>query len=118
MRASFCSGDAEGLASQVALLVQRYPDDTLIAQLAHALPARLGWMMEKRVSTWESLEEALAPELQVSTSLNDRCVAPSQLESWAGPLRESCELQPITILREPNGTPIAWCTAGYRATSD
>jgi ubiquinone/menaquinone biosynthesis C-methylase UbiE len=115
MRTSFCSGDAEGLASQVALLVQRYPDDGLIAQLARALPTRLGWMMEKRVSTWESLEDALAPEMQMSDSLNTCCVAPSQLEAWSEPLREVCELQPITILPEPDGTPIAWYTAGVRA---
>ena len=114
MRASFCSGDADGLASQISLLVQRYPDDTLIAQLARALPTRLGWLMEKRVSTWESLEDALAPEMRMSDSLNACCVMPSQIEEWAEPLRTACELQPITILREPNGTPIAWCTEGYR----
>jgi ubiquinone/menaquinone biosynthesis C-methylase UbiE len=117
MRTSFCSGDAEGLASQITLLVQRYPDDTLIAQLARALPTRLGWLMEKRVSTWELLEDALAPEMQVSDSLNACCVAPSQIDAWSGPLREVCELQPITILREPNGTPIAWCATGFRAST-
>jgi ubiquinone/menaquinone biosynthesis C-methylase UbiE len=117
MRASFCSGDAAGLASQITLLVQRYPDDTLIAQLARALPTRLGWLMEKRVSTWELLEDALAPEMQVSGSLNACCVAPSQIDAWSEPLREACELEPITILREPNGTPIAWCATGFRSST-
>jgi ubiquinone/menaquinone biosynthesis C-methylase UbiE len=116
MRTSFCSGDAEGLASQITLLVQRYPDDSLIAQLARTLPTRLGWLMEKRVSTWELLEDALAPEMQMSDSLNACCVAPAQIESWSDPLREVCEMQPITILREANGTPIAWCAAGFRSS--
>jgi hypothetical protein len=69
-------------------------------------------MQERRLSTWESLEDALAPEMCVSDSLNVCCVAPSQIEDWAEPLRQVCDLLPITILREPDGTPIAWCTEG------
>jgi SAM-dependent methyltransferase len=117
MRNSFCSGDAASFAAQIALLIERYPGDTLIAQLAHALPTRLGWMLEQRLSTWESLEVALAPEMSMSDSLNACCVAPSQLDAWATPLRAACDLQPITILREPDGTPIAWCTEGFAAGS-
>jgi len=112
MRSSFCSGDAASFNTQIALLVQRYPDDGLIAQLAQALPSRLGWLRDRRLSTWEALEEALAPEMCVSDSLNGCCVAPSQVEDWAEPLRAVCDLLPITILREPDGTPIAWCTEG------
>jgi SAM-dependent methyltransferase len=118
VRSSFCSGDAAGFANQIALLVERYPDDTLIAQLAHALPSRLGWMMDKRVSTWHSLEEALTPELRVSESLAACCVAPSQIDDWAEPLREVCDLLPITILQEADGTPIAWCATGARDQED
>lgn len=114
MRASFCSGDAATFNSQIALLVERYPDDSLIAQLAHALPSRLGWLMDRRVSTWESLEDALAPEMCVSESLDACCVAPSQIDGWAEPLRQVCDLQPITILHEADGTPIAWCASGTR----
>jgi len=112
MRSSFCAGDAERFNTQITLLVERYPDDTLIAQLANALPARLGWMAEKRMSTWESLEEALAPERCMSDSLNACCVSPAHIDAWLEPLRASCELSPITVLREPDGTPIAWCATG------
>lgn len=112
VRSSFCAGDADRFNSQIALLVQRYPDDELVAQLADALPTRLGWLKEKRISTWESLEEALAPERRVSESLNSCCVSPAQIDAWLEPLRAACDLLPITVLRAPDGTPIAWCAAG------
>jgi SAM-dependent methyltransferase len=112
VRTSFCDGDAERFNTQITLLVQRYPDDALVSQLAQALPTRLGWMAEKRVSTWEALEDALAPERCVSDSLNACCVSPARIDAWLGPLRATCDLAPITILREPDGTPIAWCAAG------
>jgi SAM-dependent methyltransferase len=115
MRTSFCAGDAEGLGSQLALLVQRYPDDALIKQLANALPTRLGWLTERRVSTWESLEAALAPEMHMSGSLDACCVAPSQIEEWLEPLRATCQMQPVTVLREADGTPVAWCAEGVRS---
>lgn len=114
MRSSFCAGDAASFNTQIALLVERYPDDTLIAQLASALPSRLGWLTDRRVSTWALLEDALAPEMCVSESLDACCVAPSQIDGWAEPLRAACDLRPITILREADGTPIAWCAEGAR----
>ncbi len=115
MRSSFCEGDAAGLGAQIALLVERYPDDALVAQLAHALPARVGSPNALRVSTWESLEEALAPERCMSDSLNACAVAPSQIDAWLEPLGATCHLQPIAVLREADGTPIAWCTGGVRS---
>lgn len=117
MRSSFCAGEADRFNTQLSLLVQRYPDDALIAQLANALPTRLGWMMDRRVSTWESLEEALAPERCVSDSLDACCVSPAQIDAWLEPLRAACELSPITVLREPDGTPIAWCATGTAGPS-
>lgn len=113
-RTAFCAGDAAGLGARLSLLVQRYPDDDLISGLARALPARLGWLKEKRVSTWEALEEALAPEQCVSDSLNACCVAPAQIDAWLAPLRRVCELDPVGVLREPNDVPIAWRAGGAR----
>ena len=69
-RTAFCSGDAAGFDALLSLLVQKYPDDPLITELARALPARLGWLQEQRIATWDALEEALAPERSVSDSLN------------------------------------------------
>ena len=115
VRSAFCGGDAAGFKAQMSLLVQRYPDDSLIDQLARALPSRLGWMRDKRVSTWHALEDALAPESCVSESLNACCVATSRMGEWLGPLRRVCELAPVSVLREPGGDPIAWRTEGVRA---
>jgi ubiquinone/menaquinone biosynthesis C-methylase UbiE len=115
MRASFCAGDAGEFGAQLALLVQRYPDDALIAQLARALPTRLGGLTDRRVSTWESLEQALAPEMRMADSLEACCVAASQIDTWLEPLRAVAELQPVTILHEADGTPIAWCARGVRS---
>jgi ubiquinone/menaquinone biosynthesis C-methylase UbiE len=114
VRASFCSGDAPAFHTQLALLVERYPDDALIEHLARALPARLGWMLEKRVSTWESVADALAPEMRMAESLDACCVAPAQIDGWVDTLRGACTLKPVTILREADGTPIAWCAEGTR----
>jgi len=115
MRSSFVAGDAEEFGTQLALLVERYPDDALITQLASALPARLGWLDARRVSTWESLEEALEPEMRMSDSLNACCVDPSQIDAWLQPLRAVCALQPVAVLRETDGTPVAWWTGGVRS---
>lgn len=115
LRTSFCAGDAEAFGAQIALLVERYPDDSLIKQLASALPTRLGWLAERRVSTWESLEQALAPEMRMSDSLNTCCVSPAQIDGWIEPLRAIGELQPVSILREADGTPIAWCAEAARS---
>ena len=118
MRTAFCNGDAAGFNSQMTLLVQRYPDDTLIADLARALPARLGWIQEKRYSTWEALEEALAPERCFTESLDACCVAAAHIDEWLAPLRLACELEPVAVLREPNGDPIAWKADGVREPTD
>jgi SAM-dependent methyltransferase len=115
VRSAFCGGDAAGFKSQMSLLVQRYPDDSLVDELARALPSRLAWMRDRRVSTWHALEEALAPESCVSESLHACCVAPSRIGEWLGPLRRVCELAPVSVLREPDGDPIAWRTEGVRA---
>jgi ubiquinone/menaquinone biosynthesis C-methylase UbiE len=114
VRSSFCAGDAEPFGGQLSLLVERYPDDALIAQLAHALPARLGWIAEQRVSTWEAVADALAPELRMSESLNACCVDPARIEAWLEPMRSGHALQPIEVLCEGDGTPIAWCVEGVR----
>jgi SAM-dependent methyltransferase len=114
MRTAFSEGDAAGLGTQIARLVERHPDDPLLGQLARALPTRLGWLRDKRVSTWESLEEALAPEMCIAESLDAACVAPSELEAWLAPLRAEFDPLPVSILREADDTPIAWRAGALR----
>jgi SAM-dependent methyltransferase len=115
MRATFCSGDATGFRAQLSSLLGRHPHDPLIAQLAQALPPRLGSPQTKRTAIWAAIDEALAPERCVAESLLARCVAPSHLAEWLGPLASVCELQPVSVLREPNGDPIAWSVEGVRS---
>jgi len=114
LRAAFCSGDASGFSSLTAALIGRHPHDSVVADLASALPSRLGSPPGKRIAIWAAIEEALAPERCVSESLKSCCVTPSQLTDWLGPLRSACELKAVTVLREPNGTPIAWIVEGIR----
>lgn len=117
MRAAFCSGDAAGFGYLLSSLVESHPHDTLIAQLARALPSRLSSPQGKRTEIWTAIEGALAPERCVSESLNDCCVAPSQLDEWLGPLGSVCELMPVSVLREPSGDPIAWRIEGVSAAT-
>jgi SAM-dependent methyltransferase len=114
VRDAFRSGDAPGLRAEMSLLIQQYPDDALIAELARALPSRVSWARERRVSTWEALEDALAPESCVSKSLHASCVEAPRIGEWLVPLNAICKLAPVDILREPDGTPIAWRTEGVR----
>jgi hypothetical protein len=114
MRATFCSGDATGFRAQVTSLLGRHPHDPLVAQLAQALPPRLSNPQAKRIAIWTAIGDAVAPERCVAESLNACCVAPSQLAEWLGPLDSVCELVPVSVLREPNGDPIAWRIQGVR----
>jgi SAM-dependent methyltransferase len=114
VRAAFCSGDVAGLNAQLAALRETHPHDTLIAELARALPSRLGRAQSERIAIWNAIEDALAPERCLADSLNACCVASLELDEWLGPLRSVCELEPVAVLREPNGDPIAWKIEGAR----
>jgi len=115
MRTAFCSGDAAYFNAQMRALIEKHAQDALIAHLAQALPPRLGNTTEKRIATWVAIEEALAPERCVSETLSACCVSASQIDEWSGPLRSVCQLLPVSVLREPNGDPIAWKLEGVRA---
>jgi SAM-dependent methyltransferase len=113
-RTAFCSGDAAGFSARMAAVLEQNPQDDLATQLARGLQPRLASPQAKRIAIWTAIEEALAPERCVSESLMSSCVAPSQLREWLGPLRSVGELMPVTVLREPNGDPIAWEIEGVR----
>lgn len=112
MCAAFCSADVSGFHSQMSALIGRHRDDSLVAHLARALPPRLNSPREHKLAIWTALEVALEPERRVSRSHIACCVASSQLDDWLEPLCSVCELAPISILREPNGKPIAWKIEG------
>jgi len=114
MRAAFCSGDGVVFNGHLSALRAQHPHDTLIAELARCLPSRLGRTPREKAALWDSIEDALAPERCLAESLDSHCVAPARLEQWLEPLRGLCELQPVAVLREPDGAPIAWRVQGVR----
>jgi len=116
-RAAFCSGDGAAFNAFMLALRQKHPHDALVAELARSLPLRLGRAPREKAAIWNSIEEALAPERCLAESLRARCVAPAQLDEWLAPLRRHCELRSVSVLREADGTPIAWRIEGVRPIS-
>jgi ubiquinone/menaquinone biosynthesis C-methylase UbiE len=118
MCTGFCSGDAAAFHAQMSALVARHPHDSLVAQLSKCLPARVSRAPRERVAIWKAIEEAVSPERCLAESLNSCCVCPEELNDWLVPLRASFELQPVSVLREPNGGAIAWKIEGKPRLAD
>jgi SAM-dependent methyltransferase len=112
MKAAFCGGDVPAFQAQMSALLAGNREDELLVELARSLPSRLGRTERERVAIWKAIEDALAPERCLTEALRQCCIAPAQIEQWLEPLREACELQPATVLREPDGQPIAWKIEG------
>ena len=118
MRAGFCGGDAVAFNAQMSALKARHSHDSLVDQLSKCLPARMGRPSMERIALWKAIEEAVAPELCLAESLNACCVMPEELDDWLAPLRHAFQLQTPSVLREPNGTPIAWQFQGSHRMSN
>jgi SAM-dependent methyltransferase len=114
MRTAFCAGDAAAFGAQMSALAARHARDALVTELAKSLPSRLGRAQAERIALWKAIEDALAPERCLAESLNACCVEPADIEQWIEPLRHGWTLQPVTVLREQDGQPIAWSIAGSR----
>lgn len=114
LRSAFCSGDADMFDAQMSALMKRHSRDAVIAALARSLPLRIGRAARERAAIWSVIEDALAPERCLSEALQACCVAPEGLDDWLAPLRKSCELESPSVLRGPNGEPIAWRIDGRR----
>lgn len=112
MRLPFCSGDALALDTQLSRLVETHRGNTLVMQLARALPIRVGRAQRERAAIWNAIEEALAPEICLAEALQSSCIAPPDLDRWLMPLRAVGEVTTVSVLREPNGAPIAWNVSG------
>lgn len=108
MRAAFLSGSVAKLDAGMSSLRREYPADTLVAELARALPPRARMDGRTRSAAWSAVEVALAPEQAILEALDSCCVAPEELDGWLGPLRQFCEVTSVSMLRKPNGKPIAW----------
>ena len=114
MRAAFLAGNVFVLKAKLARLQGEHPHDTLVGTLARHLPVRAANGSEQRSAAWSAVEEALWPERTVLEALDACCVAPEELEGWLGPLRQFCAVTSVSILRKPNGDPIAWRIEGTR----
>lgn len=116
MRAAFCGGDERTFRSRISALRAGYPVDALLAELAGALPSRIGRAPSERVAIWKAVEDALAPERCLAESLQLACVTESEHARWLGPLQAGFRLQDPVVLRESDGRPIAWRIEGVRVS--
>lgn len=112
MRAAFCDGDAPGFHTHMREIVSGHAGDSLALELARALPSRLLRAPRERHAIWHALEDALSPERSLAHALDRACVPPSRIDAWLQPLREACRLDPPGVLRESDGTPVAWRIQG------
>ncbi len=112
MRASFLSGNAFALNAKLATLQRAHPSDLLVQELSRLLPVRVRQGARERDAAWNALEEALAPERTILEALDSCCVDPEELDGWLGPLRQFCTVSAVSVLRKPNGDPIAWRIEG------
>lgn len=108
MRHNFVSGDQASFQAQMAQLVEKHPHDVLVIELARSLPSRTTRAPREKAAIWAAIEDALAPERCLAKCLNDCCVGPEEVQEWLAPLRGACQLAPVSVLREADGTPVAW----------
>jgi SAM-dependent methyltransferase len=112
--AAFCKGDAVALGAELSGLATRHPDNDIIGQLLRSLPSRMSRAPRERLAIWKAVEDALAPEQWMLEALEVSCVSPAGLAAWLQPLRQFLDVKIVSVVREPNGDPIAWRIDGYR----
>jgi SAM-dependent methyltransferase len=113
MREAFLAGNTFALGAKLSSLQQEHPGDTLVQELSRSLPDRARQGHERKTA-WSALEEILAQERAILDALDACCVAPEELDGWLGPLRQVCAVTSTSILRKPNGAPIAWRIEGTK----
>ena len=114
MQAAFLAGNAFALDAKLSSLQRAHPGDTLVRELSRILPLRAKAGSREREAAWSALGVALSPELTILEALDSCCVAPEELDGWLGPLRQFCAVTSTSILRKPDGTPIAWQIDGMK----
>ena len=113
MREAFLAGNAFALGAKLNFLQRAHPGDTLVAELTRSLPARARQGGGKGAA-WSAVEEILAQERAILEALDSCCVAPEELDGWLGPLQQIFAITSTSILRKPNGVPIAWQIEGTK----
>jgi hypothetical protein len=110
----FLAGNVFALSMKLTSLQRAHPGDTLVQELSRLLPIRARQGARERNTAWNALEEALAPDRTILEALDACCVAPEELDGWLGPLRQFFVVTSTSVLRKPNGDPIAWRIDGSR----
>lgn len=117
MGAAFLAGNVFALSAKLTSLQRAHPGDTLVQELSRLLPLRARQGTRERTAAWNALEDALAPDRTILEALDACCVAPEELDGWLGPLRQFFAVTSTSVLRKPNGDPIAWRIEGARMQS-
>jgi SAM-dependent methyltransferase len=113
MREDFLAGNAFALGAKLSTLRRDHETDTLVRELTRSLPARARKGGGKGAA-WSAVEEILAQERAILEALDSCCVAPEELEGWLGPLQQIFAITSTSVLRKPNGVPIAWQIEGTK----
>ena len=62
-----------------------------------------------------SAQTEQTPSTTQDAAAQDCCVAPEEVDGWLEPLRAVGPMHPVSIVREPDGTPVAWCAGAVRS---
>jgi SAM-dependent methyltransferase len=114
MRSAFMAGEGALFSAQVVSLAAHHPEDSLMAELARAMPPRVARPPRERVAIWNALEDALGPERCLAASLSASAVSRSAMTAWLEPLADVCESLSVTTMLDVQGMPIAWSVEGRR----
>jgi SAM-dependent methyltransferase len=117
-RSAFCGGDALGFHAQMSALLLEHPSDALVAELARSLPSRLARASRERQALWQAVDDALAPEHCLAEALAGCCVAPAAMPQWLEPLRRHFRVEPVSVLHDAGGDPVAWCIQAVKDPAD
>lgn len=114
MRDAFCSGNKPIVHAMVAALPDAARADPTIQLLSSALFERLAWPPRHRAALWDTIAEAMRPEVALAAALNRSAVKPGHLQRWLEPfdaLFDQVDARPLQI----DGQTMAWKVEARRA---
>lgn len=114
VQTAFLSGDAGGLAAQIAELRRECANDSLVEAAGRGLQAQVVNDQAGRARVWDAVVQALAPELAMLKSLDLSTSGGRSIEAVVEPLAGAFDLKPPAPLRGDGGEPVAWIVEGSR----
>ena len=109
---AFLAGQVARLDRELERVRLSSPSDAIVEQIADALRSRLTLCLKDRKTTWNAIVEALAPERELITALENSCVSPNSLDTWLGKIAGPLEILNSSELYRTNGQVIAWVIEG------